>query len=101
MTEATNTLHVVARLRATAGREKELEELLLSLIPPTRAEQGCRRYELTRNSADEREFVFIEEWTSAKALDEHLSTPHLQHAKERFAELLDGGVELLRLDPIA
>jgi quinol monooxygenase YgiN len=87
-------LHVIAMLRAKAGREDELRELALGLLAPTRAEAGCLRYELVEDPEDPANFTFVETWESETHLEAHLETPHLIHARQRYEELLEGQLEL-------
>lgn len=94
------TLHVTARFRALFGKEDELRSILLSLIEPTRREDGCIRYELFANPDNPREFVFIEEWSDEAALAAHLSTHHIRVAKGRFTPLLEQDLEIIRLRQI-
>lgn len=87
-------LHVLALLRARPGREAELRVLARSLLAPTRAEEGCLRYVLVEDPSDPALLSFVEEWASEAALQAHLQTPHLQHARARYDELLEGPLEL-------
>jgi quinol monooxygenase YgiN len=87
-------LHVIAMLRARPGAERELRELALDLIEPTRAETGCLRYELLEDPNDAASLTFVEIWQTEAHLLSHLETPHLLHARARFAELLQGELEL-------
>ena len=91
-----NPLHVVALLRARPGCEVQLRELARSLLEPTRAERGCLRYFLVENPNDPAALIFVEEWEDEAALEAHLQTPHLRDARMRFAELLDGALDLRR-----
>jgi quinol monooxygenase YgiN len=90
----TRPLHVIAMLRARPGAEPELRELALGLIEPTRAEAGCLRYELLEDPDDNASLTFVETWQSETHLLAHLETPHLLHARARYAELLQGELEL-------
>ena len=90
------TLHVVAHLTAKPDKIDETRAMLVSLIAPTHAEEGCIRYELFRNNADPAQFTFIEEWTDNAALVAHLDTPHVQAAFARVPELLDGEPDIRR-----
>lgn len=92
--ETPATLHVIALLRARPGRESELRALAQSLLAPTRAEQGCLRYVLIEDPNDAACLTFVEEWVSEAALQAHLQTPHLQHARARYDELLEGPLDL-------
>jgi quinol monooxygenase YgiN len=94
-------LSVVATMRAKAGREQELRELLESLIEPTRAEDGNHTYALHQGSKDPAVFVFYENWETQGHLDAHLATPHLQAALPRIPELLDGDLVITPLTRIA
>jgi quinol monooxygenase YgiN len=94
-------LSVVATMRAKAGKEQELRELLESLIEPTRAEDGNHTYALHQGAQDPAVFVFYENWTTQGHLDAHLGTPHLQAALPRIPELLDGDLVITPLQRIA
>ena len=94
-------LSVVATMRAKAGKEQEVRDLLESLIEPTRAEADNVTYALHQGTADPAVFVFYENWTSQAALDAHLGTPHLQAALPKIPELLDGDLVITPLNRIA
>jgi quinol monooxygenase YgiN len=55
-----STIPVVAIIRAKAGKEKALEELLKKIVAPTHEEPGCLRYALHKSQTDPRSFVFVE-----------------------------------------
>ena len=73
-------LSVVAQIKARPGKEDDLRRALLTLIEPTRAEEGCVQYDLHVHATDPSRFVFYENWTSREYLDRHLSSPHLAAA---------------------
>ncbi len=83
-------LTVVATLKAKPGREAEVRRTLLALIAPTRQEPGCQNYDLHQAVGDPAAFLFHENWTSKRHLDDHLARPHLKallaRADELFAE---------------
>jgi quinol monooxygenase YgiN len=41
-----NEMRVITRVLARAGKEEQLRNTLVGMLTPTRAEQGCRLYEL-------------------------------------------------------
>jgi quinol monooxygenase YgiN len=92
----TETLRVVAHIKAKPGKEDELKRLLCGLIEPTHKEAGCLEYRLYNNKADARDFTFIEEWESDAALDAHLATPHLENALSKMPVLLEGEPDIRR-----
>ena len=94
-------LTVVASMRARAGKEQELRQLLEGLIQPTKQESGCVTYDLHQGSTDPAVFYFYENWESPDHLDVHMQSSHLQHALGRVDELLDGPLIIERLQRIA
>ncbi len=77
----TNSFVVVAHFRAKPGKENDLERLLLSLVEPTRQEQGCLRYDLHRDEQDPSQFLFYEIWADREAWDAHMLSAHLKAFK--------------------
>jgi Uncharacterized conserved protein len=71
---------IVVGLRAKVGKENELRRDLLSLVEPSRKEEGNRRYDLFEDRAQSGLFVFVEEWASSETqLKHHEHGPHIQH----------------------
>lgn len=95
------TLRVVARLTAFPDKVAELKSLLLSIIEPTRQEQGCIKYELLQNQADPTDFTFVEEWESAALLEQHLASNHLQAAVEKLEGLAVAPPDIRRYELLA
>lgn len=90
------TVHVVATFVAAAGKEKELERVLSAFVEPTRKEPGCIRYDLTRALDGSGEFVFIEEWESAAALDAHGESEHIREGRPRIPGLVASPPKITR-----
>ena len=84
---STPTLRVVARLIAFPDKVAELKSLLLSIIEPTRKEEGCVQYELLQNQAVPTDFTFVEEWESIALQEVHLGSTHIQAALEQLEGL--------------
>jgi quinol monooxygenase YgiN len=82
------TLTVVAILKAKPGQETALRQELLVLIPTTRQEPGCINYDLHQAVEHPGHFLFHENWTSKKDLDDHLARPHLTAFLAKAGELL-------------
>jgi len=70
------TLVVVATLTAKPGHGATLKAALEKVVPPSRAEAGCLRYDLHADNDNSELFVMLEEWRDATALKEHEATPH-------------------------
>jgi quinol monooxygenase YgiN len=91
------TVHVVAMFVAAPGKEQELEDLLGTLVEPTRKEAGCIRYDLLRGLPGESgDFVFIEEWETAEALDAHSQSAHLKEVGSKVGPLLGAPANIAR-----
>lgn len=54
----------------------EAEGYLRELVGPTRAEPGCRTYEIFRSNDDPNAFMFFEQYDDEAALDAHRASPH-------------------------
>ena len=81
-------VRVVARVVAQPDKVEELRSVLVGLLAPTRAEEGCIQYDLLQNATDPTDFTFVEEWTSFSALEAHLGSDHLQAAISAFSDLV-------------
>ena len=81
-------MKVILRLTAKPDKVDELRAVLLGLAASSRKETGCIDYEILQNAADPCDFTLVEEWTSASALDAHLTTAHVQDAFARGLPLL-------------
>jgi autoinducer 2-degrading protein len=67
------------------GHESEAVDLFAKLTTPTRAEPGCRMYQVHRSLADPRRFFLYEQYDDQAALDAHRAAPH-------FAQSATGGL---------
>jgi len=72
-----NAVHVVARHFARPEKVREVHEVLTALIPLSRAEPGCLKYELFQNDADPTDFTFIETFATDAALASHAAAPYV------------------------
>lgn len=80
---AENYLHVIADLTARPEMVEEAREALVAMIEPTRAEDGCIKYELFQDNNGPTRFTFVETWTSEEALRAHFETPHMKALRSR------------------
>ena len=71
------------------GGKREARELLLGLVAPTRAEDGCIDYDLHQSTDNPALFVFYEKWTSAAALKVHSRSAHITEFRKIRGEVLD------------
>lgn len=69
-------LIVVATITAKEGNEVLVREALERVVPPSRVEAGCLRYDLNIDLGNHASFVMLEAWRDQDALDAHEATPH-------------------------
>jgi quinol monooxygenase YgiN len=86
-------VRVIARSVARRDRENELRELLTGMLAPTRAEEGCKSYELYESDSNGR-FYFFEIWSSQAALNRHAVSPHFKHLELTIRELVQEPFEV-------
>jgi quinol monooxygenase YgiN len=82
-------LVVIAQFEAKPGKEDKLEELFRSLVPSTRSEQGCLRYELNQDIDYPHRFRFAEKFQDEGALQAHGKAPHVQRFLDSVSPLID------------
>lgn len=94
-------LIVIARMKARAGKEKELAALLKGFLAPTRRETGCILYDLHVDRNDPAAFAFYERWKDDAALDAHLKTPHMTAGFAAMNPLIEGSVAIEKYSLVA
>jgi quinol monooxygenase YgiN len=95
------SLLIVARFVPKAGEDARVEAILRGMVPSTRAEPGCRRYDLYRTStAAGTQFCLIEQYAGEEAIEAHRATPHYKRYRASIADLLAQPIEVARLESI-
>jgi len=68
---------VVGRVVTDAGKRADLVRVGQTVAAASRLEPGCMSYRLYQDTENENEFVFVEEWESDTALQEHFASSHV------------------------
>jgi len=68
---------VVGRVQTDAGRRAELVRIGQTVAATSRVEPGCISYRVYQDTENENDFVFVEEWESDAALQQHFATSHV------------------------
>ncbi|HEX6068004.1 MAG TPA: putative quinol monooxygenase [Nitrososphaera sp.] len=84
-----DAIRVLAFFKAKKYKGPELEKVLMSLVAPTRGEEGNISYVLHRRSGDPDSLMFDEIWTGSAALDEHMKKPYLVSLHEKIDHLIE------------
>ncbi|SAK95541.1 antibiotic biosynthesis monooxygenase [Caballeronia catudaia] len=87
-------LTLIAYLHAKPEKREALEQILRSLVEPTRLEPDCIDYHFHRSVDDPNLFMFYENWRSRESLDQHLAMPHLANFWEHRLDYLESDVDL-------
>ncbi len=69
---------VVGRVRTNADKREALVRIGQAVAAESRAETGCLSYGLHEDTERENELVFVEEWESSEALQQHFATSHVE-----------------------
>ena len=72
------TLIVVATIDAQPDHIAAVRAALEAVVPPSRAESACLRYELHLDNKTPTRFIMLEEWADKAALTAHEATPHFK-----------------------
>jgi quinol monooxygenase YgiN len=94
------SLSIIASIVAQPGQREIVLKALTAMLAPTRAEQGCRQYDLHLDRIDPNRMVMIERWDDSAALDAHMASTHMAQLKTVIADKTVG-IDIQQLDFIA
>ncbi len=93
-------LFVFARFHARPGEEDAVAAAIRAVVPPSRAEPGCRMIEAYRATRDPRLFYIHSRWVDAAAFDRHAGLPHTVEFLARVEPLIDHPLDVARSLPL-
>lgn len=79
---------VVETLKAVPGKEKELKQALLDLVPPCLEEKGCLHYEIADPIAREGIYLVLMRMENNEALEAHNNSSHVAEFIEKYDQVL-------------
>ena len=91
---------VVATFVPKEGLEGAVESVLRGMIEPTRAEPGCKRYDLYRSVGGDTKFTLIESYANKPALEAHRVTEHYKCYRSEIVDMLQDPIGVAVLDAI-
>jgi quinol monooxygenase YgiN len=92
-------IHVIATIELMAGKRDEFLKKVQQLVPKVKAEKGCLEYGpaidvptsiKAQMPVRENVVIMIEKWTDLKALEIHLSAPHMLEYREAVKGMVVG-----------
>lgn len=90
-------IQLIAYLQAKPGKEQELADAVLAIVPAVLKEPGCIEYAPHVSREDPSMVVMYEVWADQDALDLHAAGANLGALAARFEELL---ATPLKLEPL-
>lgn len=75
----------IAEIKALPGKKQALFEKLAELIPLSKTEAGCLRYELHQSIEDDSIFTFVDKFANQNSFDLHCETDYI---KQYFDEII-------------
>ena len=79
-------IHVIATIEVAEGKRNDFLKIVHKVVPKIRAEEGCLEYGPTieiptgfkaQIPVRENVVTMVEKWADLKALEAHLSAPHM------------------------
>jgi quinol monooxygenase YgiN len=99
LTHPNKKFSVLIQATVKEGETEKFIAAFAAAIAPTRAEEGCARYELNRIAGENFSFVVHEQWKNLAALKAHMETPHTKKLLETIMPLLEGEPQIVVLTP--
>jgi quinol monooxygenase YgiN/antitoxin (DNA-binding transcriptional repressor) of toxin-antitoxin stability system len=93
-------LFIFARFHSREGQQDAVAAALRDVIPPTRAEPGCRAVEAYRSTRDPLLFYIHSCWKDEAAFDHHAELPHTVQFLKHVQPLIDHPLDVTRSRPI-
>ncbi|MFH2131369.1 MAG: putative quinol monooxygenase [bacterium] len=85
---------VIAKLKVQAGKEADLEKVVLDILPKVKDEAGTLVYNFHRSKKDPSVYVFYERYVDQDALNLHSGTPHFKAMSKALGSLLAAAPEI-------
>ncbi len=91
-------LIIVATITAKEGNEAIVRAALERIVPFSRAEDGCLRYDLNVDLGNHASFVMLEAWRDQETLTAHEATPHFQELVQAIGGKAD--IQIVKLNQL-
>ena len=94
---------VLASFYPKINKNDEIKEIILSMVDPTRSEEGNEIYNFYEEKNKEGKIIsfhLFEVYKSSAALDFHRNTSHYKNYRSKIVDLLDRPIEVKVLNSI-
>ncbi len=88
------SIRVLAFMEAKEGKGQELVKHVLSIVAPTRKEEGNISFVPCISLDNSNQIMVDEIWTSKEALDNHFNTDHMKDVSPKIEPILTKPLEI-------
>lgn len=92
-------LNIFARITPMPQFRDRAIAAVQGIIPQTRAEEGCLRFELNVGGAGDPAIYLVERWTTEAALADHYAMPYTTDVMANYADWLAEPAEIIHMHP--
>ena len=96
-------IFVFASFYPKIKKSKEVKDIILAMVKPTREEEGNEIYNFYEEKKDDVKnisFHLFEVYKDSAALDFHRNTSHYKNYRSKIVDLLDKPIEVKVLEPV-
>jgi quinol monooxygenase YgiN len=93
-------MFLFARFHAQPDNEDAVQEAILDVLAPSRAEPGCLSIHAFRSLRDSQLFYIHSRWKDEAAFEVHAGLPHTVRFIERVEPLIDHPLDITRTEQI-
>ena len=86
--------HIICTVRARTEHREKVKSLLLDLVGPAIAEEGCLYYCIYQQNDEPDTFHIVDGWVSAEAVEAHVAHPNVHKVVAELTPLLSQPLEL-------
>lgn len=94
------SISIIAKIKAKAGSEAQVETAFKEMVEKVRSEPGCIAYVLHKSPTDPTQFVFYESYKDQAAVEAHRGTAHMAELNGKLRGLVDGRPQIEMLTEI-
>jgi quinol monooxygenase YgiN len=82
------SMMITAKLNIKPEKTKDFIEAAKEMIEKSNNETGCKSYQLYQDPYDNTKFIFVEEYKSQSAIDEHFASDYFKAFGPKIADLI-------------
>lgn len=84
---------ITAKFKINQKKEELFMQLISPLIEASKAETGCKGYDLHKNIKEPSTYCLIEKWENQATLDSHNHSSHFTDIVPKIVEISEANIE--------